>query len=61
MDNDIHIKSKDLCERCVYSDEFCEPYIDCKFCGQRMYASNQRHDADATRYRLGRRARILRM
>ena len=42
MDNDIHIKSKYLCERCVYSDEFCEP-IECKFCGQRMYASNQRH------------------
>ena len=43
MDNDTHIKSKDLCERCVYSDEFCEPYKDCKFCAQRMYASNQRH------------------
>ena len=43
MDNDIHIKSKGLCDRCVYSDEFCEPYKDCKSCGQRMYASNQRY------------------
>ena len=42
MDNEIHIKSKDLCERCVYSDEFCEA-LECKFCAQRMYASNQRH------------------
>lgn len=43
MDNDIHIKSADLCERCVYSDEFCEPYIDCQFCGQRMYASDAQY------------------
>lgn len=37
MDNDIHIKSADLCERCVYSYKFC-PH-NCSNCRQLMYAS----------------------
>lgn len=35
MDNDIHIKSADLCERCRYSEERCEPPGTCERCQHR--------------------------
>lgn len=35
MDNDIHIKGADLCERCRYSEERCEPPGKCERCQRR--------------------------